>query len=119
VSTQDGVAFLEAAEENAFDLILIDAADFESKDCEDDPDALEVPPPTFVDPAFLMVCTSTHALCTNHEEISKSIWLPFDCVRVLIILAVCKTPFIYSQIFEARVTFKRTHHNSGCRSGIK
>eukprot|EP00242_Pyramimonas_sp_CCMP2087_P010039 CAMPEP_0198204008 /NCGR_PEP_ID=MMETSP1445-20131203/7357_1 /TAXON_ID=36898 /ORGANISM="Pyramimonas sp., Strain CCMP2087" /LENGTH=409 /DNA_ID=CAMNT_0043875663 /DNA_START=55 /DNA_END=1281 /DNA_ORIENTATION=- len=54
IHEQDGVAFLEAAEENAFDLILIDAADFESKDCEDDPDALEVPPPTFVDPAFLV-----------------------------------------------------------------
>ena len=49
------MAFLEEAEAGAFDLVLIDAADFESQDIEDDPDALEVPPPTFVDPAFLMV----------------------------------------------------------------
>eukprot|EP00240_Pyramimonas_obovata_P005365 CAMPEP_0118943984 /NCGR_PEP_ID=MMETSP1169-20130426/39395_1 /TAXON_ID=36882 /ORGANISM="Pyramimonas obovata, Strain CCMP722" /LENGTH=387 /DNA_ID=CAMNT_0006889361 /DNA_START=348 /DNA_END=1511 /DNA_ORIENTATION=+ len=54
IHEQDGVAFLEAAEAGAFDLVLIDAADFESKDIQDDPDALEVPPPTFVDQAFLM-----------------------------------------------------------------
>jgi len=50
---KDGAAFLHSAPSGGYDIILIDAAEADTPDSGDDPDALEVPPPVFVEPEFL------------------------------------------------------------------
>ncbi|KAK3288880.1 hypothetical protein CYMTET_3659 [Cymbomonas tetramitiformis] len=53
IHTQDGARFLETSRPAAYDVLLLDAADPETPDCGDSEDGLEVPPPQFVEPAFL------------------------------------------------------------------